>query len=90
MVAAREGVGARAPALKEGADAALNTVAYGVRGSDLGVDKDVPREAKAFYCRTQAGDMYRLWIDCPGTGDVTERGREVAETAIANLNIEKP
>lgn len=70
-------------------DAALNTVTYGVRGSGIGVDEDVPREVKAFYYRTEAGDMYRLWIDYPGSGDFTGRGREVAEIAIANLDLDK-
>jgi eukaryotic-like serine/threonine-protein kinase len=69
-------------------DAALNTVTYGVSGSGLGIDQDVPREAKAFYYRTKAGDMYRLWIDYPGSGDVTDRGRKVAAVAIANLGID--
>jgi hypothetical protein len=74
----------------KGRDAALNTVTYGRSGSDLDLDGDVPREAKAFYYRTKAGDMYRLWIDYPGKGDVTARGREVAREAIANLDIGKP
>ncbi|QIY55189.1 serine/threonine protein kinase [Streptomyces sp. RPA4-5] len=71
-------------------DAALNTVTYGTSGSGVDIDGDVPREAKAFYYRTHAGDMYRLWVDYPGKGDVTARGREVARIAIANLGITKP
>ena len=74
----------------QGRDAALNTITYGVRGSALGLDGDVPREAKAFYYRTRAGDMYRLWIDYPGKGDVTDRGRRVAEVAVAHLDVGKP
>ncbi|MEB8344408.1 serine/threonine-protein kinase [Streptomyces endophyticus] len=70
-------------------DAALNTVTYGVRGIGTDFEKDLPREAKAFYYRTKAGDMYRLWVDYPGKGDITERGREVARTAVDNLGIKK-
>ncbi|WP_432146639.1 serine/threonine-protein kinase [Streptomyces sp. bgisy084] len=71
-------------------DAALNTVTYGTSGTGVDIDGDVPREAKAFYYRTHAGDMYRLWVDYPGKGDVTARGREVARIAIANLEVDKP
>lgn len=74
----------------QGRDAALNTVAYGTSGSGVDIDGNVPREAKAFYYRTHAGDMYRLWVDYPGKGDVTARGREVARVAIANLDLHKP
>jgi hypothetical protein len=73
----------------KGRDAALNTVTYGTSGTDVSIDEDVPREAKAFYYKTEAGDMYRLWIDYPGSGDFTGRGREVARIAVANLDIEK-
>lgn len=34
--------------------------------------------------------MYRLTISYPSKGDFTARGREVARTAIANLDIDKP
>ncbi|GES34170.1 serine/threonine-protein kinase [Streptomyces angustmyceticus] len=71
-------------------DAALNTVTYGTSGSGVDIDGDVPREAKAFYYRTHAGDMYRLWVDYPGKGDFTARGREIARIAIANLDVRKP
>ncbi|MFH8488090.1 serine/threonine-protein kinase [Streptomyces longisporoflavus] len=64
-------------------DAAENTVKY------TDSETEQPHEAKIFYYRTESGNMYRLWIDYPGKGDFTERGREVAETAIANLEIEK-
>ncbi|MFZ3568663.1 serine/threonine-protein kinase [Streptomyces sp. BH097] len=70
-------------------DAALNTITYGVRSIGTDFDKDVPREAKAFYYKTKAGDMYRLWVDYPGRGDFTERGREVAKGAVANLSLKK-
>ncbi|GGV57536.1 protein kinase [Streptomyces longisporoflavus] len=64
-------------------DAAENTVKY------TDSETEQPHEAKIFYYRTESGNMYRLWIDYPGKGDFTERGREVAETAIADLEIEK-
>ncbi|MGW6274016.1 serine/threonine-protein kinase [Streptomyces sp. NPDC055060] len=64
-------------------DAAENTVRYTDSESEL------PHEAKIFYYRTSAGNMYRLWIDYPGKGDFTDRGREVARTAIANLEIDE-
>ncbi|WP_428954290.1 serine/threonine-protein kinase [Streptomyces sp. cg35] len=64
---------------------AENTITY-VDDSDSDAVK--PREAKVFYFKTSKGDMYQLWIDYPAKGDFTERGREVAETAVANLDIE--
>ncbi|MEU6761507.1 serine/threonine-protein kinase [Streptomyces sp. NPDC046853] len=64
-------------------DAAENTVKY------TDSETEQPHEAKIFYYRTEAGNMYRLWIDYPGKGDFTDRGREVAQTAIDNLEIEK-
>ncbi|MGW7274190.1 serine/threonine-protein kinase [Streptomyces sp. NPDC054864] len=64
-------------------DAAENTVKY------IDSESEQPHEAKIFYYRTESGNMYRLWIDYPGKGDFTERGREVARTAIANLEIDK-
>ncbi|CAM5354489.1 non-specific serine/threonine protein kinase OS=Streptomyces alboniger OX=132473 GN=CP975_21350 PE=4 SV=1 [Streptomyces alboniger] len=33
--------------------------------------------------------MYKLMIGYPGKGDFTGRGREVAETAIAGLELDK-
>lgn len=69
-------------------ESAENTVTY-VDDSDSQSLK--PREAKVFYYKTsKSGDMYKLWIDYPGKGDFVERGREVAETAIAELEIAKP
>lgn len=48
----------------------------------------LPRELKLLYYRTSAGDMYKLMISYPGKGDFTARGREVAKTAIANLDVD--
>ncbi len=48
-----------------------------------------PREMRIFYYQTSAGDMYKLTVSYPGAGDFTDRGREVAATAIANLDIDK-
>ncbi|MFB7199232.1 serine/threonine-protein kinase [Streptomyces sp. NPDC056240] len=50
-------------------------------------DTSWPREAKIFYYKTKSGDMYKLWVDYPGKGDFVDRGREVAESAIKNLEI---
>ncbi|MGW5865993.1 serine/threonine-protein kinase [Streptomyces sp. NPDC055239] len=63
--------------------AAENTVRY------TDSETEQPHEAKIFYYRTDSGNMYRLWIDYPGKGDFTERGREVAKTAIENLGIDR-
>ncbi|MFG2025089.1 serine/threonine-protein kinase [Streptomyces sp. NPDC048825] len=65
--------------------AAENTVVY------TNTDTQNPRlrEATIFYYRAGNGDMYRLWIDYPGKGIFTEEGREIAKTAIANLDIDK-
>jgi hypothetical protein len=43
---------------------------------------------RILYYRTKGGDMYKLTVSYPGKGDFTERGREVARTAIANLGID--
>jgi serine/threonine protein kinase len=68
-------------------DAAENTVTYVDDQTDS--DTPRPREARVFYYMTKSGDLYKLWIDYPGKGDFTERGREVAKAAIENLTIEK-
>ncbi|MFF7792034.1 protein kinase [Streptomyces sp. NPDC007991] len=47
-----------------------------------------PRELRIFYYRTAGGDMYKLTVSYPGKGDFTKRGHEVADTAIANLDID--
>lgn len=67
-------------------ESAENTITY---TDDSDSDELKPREAKVFYYKTKSGDMYQLWIDYPGKGDFTERGREVAKAAIANLDIDK-
>ncbi|MFF5043379.1 serine/threonine-protein kinase [Streptomyces nigra] len=48
-----------------------------------------PRELRVFYYKTSVGDMYKLSVVHPGAGDFTERGREVARTAIDHLEIDK-
>ncbi|WP_405568992.1 serine/threonine protein kinase [Streptomyces phaeochromogenes] len=64
--------------------AALNTITY--RTTDT--ESPRPREMQVLYYKTKSGDMYKLMIGYPGEGDFTERGREVAKTAIANLDID--
>ncbi|MEV6593269.1 serine/threonine-protein kinase [Streptomyces acidicola] len=67
----------------QGKEAAENTIEY----TTTDTQNPLPRELKIFYYRTTDGDMYKLTISYPGKGDFTERGREVARTAIANLEI---
>ena len=69
-----------------GRQAATNTVGYTTDDSQ----NPRPRELRIFYYRTGSGDLYRLTIGYPRKGDFTARGREVARTAIANLEIKKP
>lgn len=69
----------------QGREAAQNSVTY-ASSSDENLR---PREAEIFYYKTESGDMYRLWVDYPGKGDFTARGREVASTVIDNLEIQK-
>ncbi|CAM5696732.1 serine/threonine-protein kinase [Streptomyces aurantiogriseus] len=69
-----------------GKKAAENTVTYTTDDTQ----NPRPRELRIFYYRSSAGDMYRLTIAYPGKGDFTERGREVAKTAIAELELDKP
>ncbi|MGV2915180.1 serine/threonine-protein kinase [Streptomyces alfalfae] len=69
----------------QGRKAAENTVVYSSNDSQ----SPRPREMRVLYYKTEAGDMYRLMIGYPGKGDFTERGREVAETAIADLELDK-
>ncbi|MFI6877400.1 serine/threonine-protein kinase [Streptomyces sp. NPDC050400] len=64
-------------------DAAQNTVSYDTDDSD----NPRPREIRFFYYKNKDGDMYRVTISYPGKGDFTERGREVADDVIANLDI---
>ncbi|NEV88330.1 serine/threonine protein kinase [Streptomyces tendae] len=67
-----------------GGKSAENTVVYTTTDSQ----NPRPRELRIFYYRTSAGDMYKLTVSYPGKGDFTERGREVASTAVANLDID--
>ncbi|MFI2413614.1 serine/threonine-protein kinase [Streptomyces sp. NPDC018947] len=67
-----------------GQKSAENTIRYTTTDSQ----DPRPRELRIFYYRTSAGDMYKLTVSYPGKGDFTARGREVAETAIANLDID--
>ncbi|MEU2281306.1 serine/threonine-protein kinase [Streptomyces sp. NPDC013178] len=69
-----------------GRKAAGNTVRYTTDDTQ----NRRPREVRIFYYKSSAGDMYRLTVAYPGRGDLTERGREVARTAIANLDVDKP
>ncbi|MEU5340646.1 serine/threonine-protein kinase [Streptomyces sp. NPDC020766] len=65
--------------------AALNTITY--ETTDTASPR--PREMQVLYYKTKSGDMYKLMIGYPGEGDFTGRGREVAKTAIANLDIDR-
>ncbi|MER7566352.1 serine/threonine-protein kinase [Streptomyces sp. NPDC097941] len=69
----------------QGRKAAANTVTYKTTDSQ----NPRPRELQIFYYRTSAGDMYKLTVSYPGKGDFTDRGREVARTAIANLGVDE-
>ncbi|MEW2610103.1 serine/threonine-protein kinase [Streptomyces sp. NPDC047880] len=64
--------------------AARNTVPFKTDDSE----NPRPREAQIFYYRTPGGDMYKLTVSYPRDSDFTARGREVASTAIANLDID--
>ena len=66
-----------------GRKAAENTVLYDTDDSE----NPRPRELRIFYYKTSGGDMYKLTVSYPGRGDFTDRGREVARAAIANLDI---
>ncbi|MFF0032184.1 protein kinase [Streptomyces avermitilis] len=69
----------------QGKKAAENTVVYTTTDSQ----NPLPREVRIFYYKNSAGNMYKLTVSYPGKGDFTERGREVAKTAIANLDVGK-
>ncbi|MCX5268436.1 serine/threonine-protein kinase [Streptomyces sp. NBC_00199] len=69
-----------------GRKAAGNTVVYTTDDSR----QPAPRELRILYYKSTAGDMYKLMIGYPGKGDFTARGREVARTAIAHLEIDRP
>ncbi|WP_432155406.1 serine/threonine-protein kinase [Streptomyces sp. bgisy153] len=68
-----------------GRAAARNTVRYDTDDSS----DPRPREVRILYYRSSAGDMYRLTVLYPGKGDVTERGREVARTAMEHLELDR-
>ncbi|QKW08669.1 protein kinase [Streptomyces sp. NA04227] len=70
----------------KGGESAENTATF-VDTSDS--DSPVPREIRIFYYKSKAGDMHKLTIGYPGKGDFTERGREVADKAIKELEISK-
>ncbi len=65
--------------------AAENTVVYTT--TDLTSPR--VREARLLYYKAGNGDTYRLWVDYPGKGHFTEEGREIARTAIENLEIDE-
>jgi hypothetical protein len=67
-----------------GRPSAMNTVVYDTD------DSQHPRlrEVQILYYKTTSGDMYRLMVSYPGEGDFTARGREVARTALANLDVD--
>ncbi|MGW0148144.1 serine/threonine-protein kinase [Streptomyces sp. NPDC003333] len=69
----------------QGERSAENTLTYDTTDSQ----NPRPRELRLFYYRTSAGDMYKLSVAYPGKGDFTQRGREVAQTAIDHLQIDK-
>ncbi|WP_367321289.1 serine/threonine-protein kinase [Streptomyces sp. HUAS ZL42] len=69
----------------QGKPSAENTVVYTTDDSQ----NRRPREVKIFYYKNSAGDLYKLTVSYPGKGDFTERGREVAKTAIENLDVDK-
>ncbi|MBR8643358.1 serine/threonine protein kinase [Streptomyces tuirus] len=67
-----------------GEKAAETTVVYDTDDNDA----PRPRELRILYYKAAGGDMYKLTVSYPGKGDFTDRGREVARTAIANLDID--
>ncbi|WP_128433197.1 serine/threonine-protein kinase [Streptomyces cyaneus] len=69
----------------QGKKSAENTVVY----TTTDTQNPRPREMRIFYYKTSAGDMYKLTVSYPGAGDFVERGREVAQTTIANLDLDK-
>ncbi|MFF0158822.1 protein kinase [Streptomyces sp. NPDC005263] len=69
----------------EGHKAAQTTVVYDTNDSE----NPLPREVRILYYRTKGGDMYKLTVSYPGKGDFTERGRAVAKTALANLEVDR-
>ncbi|MER6783324.1 serine/threonine-protein kinase [Streptomyces sp. NPDC000658] len=68
-----------------GRKAAGNTVVYTTDDSQ----HPAPRELQILYYKSTGGDMYKLMVGYPGKGDFTSRGREVARTAIDNLDVDR-
>ncbi|MDX3579420.1 serine/threonine protein kinase, partial [Streptomyces sp. FL07-04A] len=68
-----------------GRKAAGNTVVYTTTDSR----QPAPRELRILYYKSTAGDMYKLIVGYPGKGDFTARGREVARTAMAHLEVDR-
>ncbi|CAM5372797.1 non-specific serine/threonine protein kinase OS=Streptomyces alboniger OX=132473 GN=CP975_21350 PE=4 SV=1 [Streptomyces alboniger] len=69
----------------QGNKAAQNTVVYRTDDSE----NPRPRELRILYYKAKSGDMYKLTVSYPGKGDFTERGRAVAKTALANLDVDR-
>ncbi|MFJ4711134.1 serine/threonine-protein kinase [Streptomyces sp. NPDC088785] len=63
--------------------AGTNTVTYRTSEST----GSLKREIRILYVKA-GGDMYELRADYPREGDFADRGREVADAAVANLEIE--
>jgi tRNA A-37 threonylcarbamoyl transferase component Bud32 len=64
--------------------AAENTVTFTTIGSD-----PRPVEVRFFYYEDSKKQMYRVAISYPEKGDVTERGREVAQHVIEGLRFDQ-
>ncbi|MBD0839177.1 serine/threonine-protein kinase [Streptomyces sp. TRM68416] len=67
----------------KGRKAAENTIAYVTDDTQ----NPRPRELRMFYYKSSKGDMYKVTISYPGKGDFTDRGREVAQKVIDDLDI---
>ncbi|MER6752018.1 serine/threonine-protein kinase [Streptomyces fungicidicus] len=63
-------------------EAATNTIVYTTT-----TDPAMVREAQVMYYRSQAGDMYRLWVVYPGRGYFAGDGREIARTVIGSWDV---
>ncbi|WP_353944229.1 serine/threonine-protein kinase [Streptomyces sp. HUAS MG91] len=64
-------------------EAGANTIAYQTSETS----GSLKREVRILYVKAK-GDMYELMIGYPREGDFADRGREVADAAVANLEIE--
>ncbi|MEV0170693.1 serine/threonine-protein kinase [Streptomyces sp. NPDC050803] len=67
----------------KGKKSAENTVTY----ITTDTQNPRPRELKIFYYKSSDGDMYKVTVAYPGKGDFDDRGREVAQKVIDNLDI---